>query len=104
MTHVDIPYYFVGITLNMLTPQIWTDHKLKWNVSDYGGVDSTRVHPKHIWTPDIALFNRSVRIDPIRRINELGHKLKRSDYSRPTVFFICLFNNLLRSRWPNGIT
>lgn len=38
-------------------PQIWNDYKLKWNPSDYDGVEFMRVPAQKIWKPDIVLYN-----------------------------------------------
>ena len=34
------------------------DYQLHWNVTEYGGVESIRIHPKLIWTPDLLMYNR----------------------------------------------
>lgn len=39
-------------------PQIWNDYKLKWNPSDYDGVEFMRVPAQKIWKPDIVLYNK----------------------------------------------
>ena len=38
--------------------QDWMDYQLHWNVTEYGGVESIRIHPKLIWTPDLLMYNR----------------------------------------------
>ena len=38
--------------------QEWKDYKLAWNKSEYGNVQSIRIAPNDIWTPDILLYNR----------------------------------------------
>jgi len=35
----------------------WNDYQLNWNSSEYGGVDSIRIHPKLLWTPDLLMYN-----------------------------------------------
>ena len=40
--------------------QDWMDYQLHWNVTEYGGVESIRIHPKLIWTPDLLMYNRWV--------------------------------------------
>ncbi|CAH8627957.1 unnamed protein product [Schistosoma mattheei] len=35
----------------------WTDHILKWNPDNYSQIQEVRVPYKHIWTPDIVLYN-----------------------------------------------
>jgi hypothetical protein len=37
--------------------QEWHDDLLQWAPSEFGGVESIRVPPHKIWTPDIVLFN-----------------------------------------------
>ncbi|KAJ8304999.1 hypothetical protein KUTeg_018582 [Tegillarca granosa] len=36
----------------------WYDLKLRWKVSDYGGVDRIYVPSTLIWLPDIVLYNK----------------------------------------------
>lgn len=38
--------------------QTWNDFKLRWDPQEYGGVDTLYVPAKHIWLPDIVLFNK----------------------------------------------
>ncbi|XP_043277948.1 neuronal acetylcholine receptor subunit beta-3-like [Venturia canescens] len=35
----------------------WTDDKLKWNPTDYGGLDQLHVGNHEVWQPDIILYN-----------------------------------------------
>nr|CAH8873406.1 unnamed protein product [Trichobilharzia regenti] len=35
----------------------WTDHILKWNPENYSNINEVRVPYRHIWTPDIVLYN-----------------------------------------------
>jgi len=37
--------------------QQWKDILLAWEPNDYGGVNTVRVPPSKIWTPDIVLYN-----------------------------------------------
>jgi len=37
--------------------QQWKDILLAWKPENYGGVDTVRVPPSQIWTPDIVLYN-----------------------------------------------
>ncbi|PAV63863.1 hypothetical protein WR25_03259 isoform M [Diploscapter pachys] len=37
----------------------WNDYQLKWDPSNYGGIESMRVAPDKIWQPDIVLFNNA---------------------------------------------
>ncbi len=36
----------------------WTDHRLAWEPSEFGGIKSIRAESTDIWIPDIALYNR----------------------------------------------
>ena len=31
---------------------------MMWNTTMYGGVESIRIHPKLMWTPDLLMYNR----------------------------------------------
>lgn len=46
-----------NIQTNMWLNYEWTDYKLTWNKSDYGGVESIRLPSSKIWNPDILLYN-----------------------------------------------
>lgn len=35
----------------------WSDRRLKWDPSEYGGIDSIRLPSDIIWTPDVILYN-----------------------------------------------
>lgn len=43
--------------------QEWQDYKLKWDPSEYGGVQELYVPSEHIWLPDIVLYNKWVAFD-----------------------------------------
>ncbi|KAL7640435.1 UNVERIFIED_CONTAM: hypothetical protein RMT77_008710 [Armadillidium vulgare] len=45
------------LTTNVWLNFEWTDHNLKWNDTDYGGVSDLRIHPKYLWTPDVLMYN-----------------------------------------------
>ena len=53
----------LGLTLLILLIrsvmlQEWNDANLKWNASEYGNVVDVRIPPKHIWLPDLLMYNR----------------------------------------------
>lgn len=50
-----------GVTLQQIIDVNWNDYNVRWNKSDYGGIDSVRIHPKRLWTPDLLMYNRSAR-------------------------------------------
>jgi len=35
----------------------WQDYQLTWNSSEFGGVDSVVINPRHLWIPDLLLYN-----------------------------------------------
>ncbi|KAK9880272.1 hypothetical protein WA026_010145 [Henosepilachna vigintioctopunctata] len=47
------------MTTNLWVVQKWHDYKLRWDPSEYGGVEMLYVPSEHIWLPDIVLFNNA---------------------------------------------
>ncbi|KHJ47416.1 Neurotransmitter-gated ion-channel ligand binding domain protein [Trichuris suis] len=47
------------ITTNIWIKQIWTDCNLRWNPSEYGGLDVLHVPADQLWTPNIVLYNNA---------------------------------------------
>ena len=45
--------------------QEWNDTNLRWNVTDYGGVDKLHVPSSDIWLPDLVLYNKYVTITAV---------------------------------------
>ncbi|CAF3155384.1 unnamed protein product [Rotaria sp. Silwood2] len=37
----------------------WHDYQMQWKREKYGGIQSIRVPPNQVWTPDIVLFNNA---------------------------------------------
>ena len=52
--------FFVHFLLCFLSPQEWTDEKMRWEPEEYNGLKVLRIPCKHIWKPDIVLYNRQV--------------------------------------------
>jgi len=38
--------------------QLWQDYQLKWDPTDYGGINVIRLLALKVWKPDIVLFNK----------------------------------------------
>lgn len=38
--------------------QNWNDYRLTWDPSEYDGIDKLRIPSRHIWLPDIVLYNK----------------------------------------------
>ncbi|CAG9581492.1 unnamed protein product [Danaus chrysippus] len=47
------------LTTNCWITQIWTDHHLRWNVSDFDGISVIRIPYERVWKPDIILYNNA---------------------------------------------
>jgi len=45
--------------VNLFLRQFWKDEYLSWNVTQYGGLNSTNISPEKIWLPDIVLQNNA---------------------------------------------
>ncbi|CAF0777559.1 unnamed protein product [Rotaria sordida] len=45
------------MTTNIWLDQEWNDEFLKWNPEDFGGLKKIRIPCRHIWLPDIVLYN-----------------------------------------------
>ncbi|ESO11351.1 hypothetical protein HELRODRAFT_128626, partial [Helobdella robusta] len=45
------------LTTNVWGRYSWTDIYMRWDPTQYGGVDYVRVPTHKIWTPDIVLYN-----------------------------------------------
>ncbi|XP_038207975.1 neuronal acetylcholine receptor subunit alpha-10-like isoform X1 [Zerene cesonia] len=47
------------LTTNCWITQIWTDHHLRWNTSDFDGISVIRIPYERVWKPDIILYNNA---------------------------------------------
>ncbi|XP_015112532.1 neuronal acetylcholine receptor subunit alpha-7 [Diachasma alloeum] len=47
------------LTTNCWLTQIWTDHHLRWNVSEFAGIQVIRVPYNRVWRPDTILYNNA---------------------------------------------
>ena len=36
----------------------WVNPLLRWNVSDFQGIEKLHVEPRRVWVPDIHLYNK----------------------------------------------
>ncbi|XP_068129713.1 neuronal acetylcholine receptor subunit alpha-3-like [Hyperolius riggenbachi] len=45
---------------NLWLKHVWNDYKLKWDPSEYGGIEFIRIPSSDIWKPDIVLYNNAV--------------------------------------------
>ncbi|XP_069924727.1 neuronal acetylcholine receptor subunit beta-3 [Oryctolagus cuniculus] len=56
---VDVDEKNQLMTTNVWLKQEWTDHKLRWNPEEYGGIHSIKVPSESLWLPDIVLFENA---------------------------------------------
>ncbi|CAH0727437.1 unnamed protein product, partial [Brenthis ino] len=47
------------LTTNCWITQIWTDHHLRWNISEFDGISVIRIPYERVWKPDIILYNNA---------------------------------------------
>ncbi|KAK5899920.1 hypothetical protein CesoFtcFv8_009347 [Champsocephalus esox] len=45
------------MTTNLWLFQEWNDYRLRWDPEQYEGIKKLRIPSKHIWLPDIVLYN-----------------------------------------------
>lgn len=38
--------------------QHWVDYRLSWDPAEYEGIDKLRIPSRHVWLPDIVLYNK----------------------------------------------
>ncbi|XP_014874940.1 neuronal acetylcholine receptor subunit beta-4 isoform X2 [Poecilia latipinna] len=47
------------MTTNVWLTQHWVDYRLSWEPSKYEGIDKIRIPSRHVWLPDIVLYNNA---------------------------------------------
>ncbi|TSL75327.1 Neuronal acetylcholine receptor subunit beta-4 [Bagarius yarrelli] len=47
------------VSLAQLISVNWNDYRLSWDPSEYDGIDKLRIPSRHIWLPDIVLYNNA---------------------------------------------
>ncbi|XP_012689816.2 neuronal acetylcholine receptor subunit beta-4 [Clupea harengus] len=47
------------MTTNVWLTQNWNDYRLSWDPAKYEGIDKLRIPSRHIWLPDIVLYNNA---------------------------------------------
>lgn len=41
-----------------LSLQHWVDYRLSWDPAQYEGIVKLRIPSRHVWLPDIVLYNK----------------------------------------------
>uniref|UniRef100_A0A3P8VWM7 Cholinergic receptor nicotinic beta 4 subunit n=1 Tax=Cynoglossus semilaevis TaxID=244447 RepID=A0A3P8VWM7_CYNSE len=47
------------MTTNVWLTQHWVDYRLSWDPAQYEGIDKLRIPSRHVWLPDIVLYNNA---------------------------------------------
>ncbi|KAK7495779.1 hypothetical protein BaRGS_00012999 [Batillaria attramentaria] len=55
LNHLNIAKQTMSV--NLVIYMFWTDDRLKWNASDYGGLYTLVTPPEDIWTPPVVIEN-----------------------------------------------
>ncbi|XP_029958234.1 neuronal acetylcholine receptor subunit alpha-7-like isoform X2 [Salarias fasciatus] len=67
--------------------QMWYDHYLQWNQSEYPGVKNLRFTPDQVWTPDILLYNSAHdKFDATFKTNVLVNSSGFCEFLPPGIF------------------
>ncbi|KAL5004666.1 hypothetical protein ScPMuIL_018122 [Solemya velum] len=45
------------VKLNIWLRTSWTECRLRWNTSDYSGIDSVVIPSEWLWIPDLTLYD-----------------------------------------------
>ena len=53
-----VAFYTCPIKTVTMSIQFWTDCRLRWNKTEFGGVDKLMVSSERMWIPDITLYDR----------------------------------------------
>uniref|UniRef100_A0A4W6E721 Cholinergic receptor, nicotinic, beta 5a n=2 Tax=Lates calcarifer TaxID=8187 RepID=A0A4W6E721_LATCA len=49
----------IQVSLSQLISVEWNDYRLRWDPEKYEGIKKLRIPSKHIWLPDIVLYNNA---------------------------------------------
>ncbi|KAG8001400.1 Neuronal acetylcholine receptor subunit alpha-3 [Nibea albiflora] len=47
------------VSLAQLISVHWVDYRLSWDPAEYEGIDKLRIPSRHVWLPDIVLYNNA---------------------------------------------
>ncbi|RXM99034.1 Neuronal acetylcholine receptor subunit beta-4 [Acipenser ruthenus] len=73
------------MTTNVWLTQEWDDYRLSWDPSEYDGIDKLRIPIRHIWLPDIVLYNkyRPQNSSARQRLRQQQIKLRKAALASP---------------------
>ncbi|XP_043571302.1 neuronal acetylcholine receptor subunit beta-4-like isoform X2 [Chiloscyllium plagiosum] len=49
----------IKVSLSQLISVEWNDYRLRWDPANYEGIDKLRISSRHLWLPDIVLYNNA---------------------------------------------
>lgn len=74
----------------------WTDERLAWNSSAYGGITQVSYSPDAIWVPDITMYNARGGFGALDRVAATVSSEGSVTWSRPgTIEVLCRFSGLM---------
>lgn len=47
-----------NLPMGVIGPQEWQDYRLTWIPEEFDGMMKVRLPSKHIWLPDVVLYNK----------------------------------------------
>ena len=72
-------------------------------IDRYGGVESIRIHPRLMWTPDLLLYNRFCFCNTLDNILDILNIFKNFFKSKDVLLIALLHKSLLFSFIPQGM-
>ncbi|XP_071439661.1 acetylcholine receptor subunit alpha-L1-like isoform X2 [Hetaerina americana] len=88
------------MTVYCWVKMFWSDEKLRWNSSDYGGLTRLYLADHEIWQPDIVLYNSAsgTEVDHYGNTHSIVHEDGTVLWVPPSLFRV--FCDLNLRRWP----
>uniref|UniRef100_A0AAU6PBI1 Nicotinic acetylcholine receptor alpha3 n=1 Tax=Protohermes xanthodes TaxID=1452977 RepID=A0AAU6PBI1_9NEOP len=98
--HFDLDELKSLFTVHCWVKLHWTDQKLKWNASDFGGLTTLHLADHEIWQPDIVMYNSATgaSIDHYGNTHCIAHEDGTVLWVPPSQFVV--FCNLNLRYWP----
>ncbi|KAH0539576.1 acetylcholine receptor subunit alpha-like 1 [Cotesia glomerata] len=83
INHISVEEFKSAISVQAWVRMVWTDDKLKWNASNYGGLGRLQAGSHEVWQPDIILYN-SIAISSVEHYGDTHCHI----YSDGTVIWV----------------
>ncbi|XP_046387407.1 acetylcholine receptor subunit alpha-like 1 [Ischnura elegans] len=100
LRHVEMDELKAMMTVYCWVKMFWSDEKLKWNSSDYGGLSRLYIADHEIWQPDIVLYNSAsgTEVDHYGNTHSIVHEDGMVLWVPPSLLRV--FCDLDLRRWP----